>query len=348
MVTQAELQTAKNAVRAMHAALDAALASSAPAGQMAQALAPHVSSDYFWRGVHPFHEQRGVKAAVDAFWWPLRAAFAPIQRRTDVFFAGANDVDGGATCWVASMGHLLGLFDAPWLGIRPTGRMVFLRQAEFNRVTPDGKIAETALFCDIIGVMQQAGQYPLPPMTGAAIVAPGPRTHDGLQYAACAEGEGTTTMALVNRMVADLNMLNKSGLDDPPPELLARTWRDDMIWYGPTGIGASYTIPRYQQQHQYPFRKNLKDKVFNGHVARFAEGNYAGFFGWPNLNNRNNGGFLGMPASDVHAPMRVVDIYRREGDKLAENWVFIDLLHYLNAQGLDVLARDFGWRQATP
>ena len=35
--------------------------------------------------------------------------------------------------------------------------------------------------------------------------------------------------------------------------------------------------------------------------------------------------------------MRVVDIYRREGDKLAENWVFIDLLYYLMQHGIDVL-----------
>ena len=37
--------------------------------------------------------------------------------------------------------------------------------------------------------------------------------------------------------------------------------------------------------------------------------------------------------------MRVVDIYRRDGDKLAENWVFIDLLYFLAQQGIDVLAR---------
>ena len=43
--------------------------------------------------------------------------------------------------------------------------------------------------------------------------------------------------------------------------------------------------------------------------------------------------------SRMIADMRVVDIYRRDGDKLAENWVFIDLLHYLSMQGLDVLGR---------
>jgi hypothetical protein len=31
--------------------------------------------------------------------------------------------------------------------------------------------------------------------------------------------------------------------------------------------------------------------------------------------------------------------YRRDGEKIAENWVFIDHPHYLAAQGLDVLRR---------
>ena len=63
-----------------------------------------------------------------------------------------------------------------------------------------------------------------------------------------------------------------------------------------------------------------------------------GFFGWPNLTNTPAGGFLGLPPSDTPGDMRVVDVYRRDGDKLAENWVFIDLPHYLNMQGIDVLA----------
>jgi hypothetical protein len=37
--------------------------------------------------------------------------------------------------------------------------------------------------------------------------------------------------------------------------------------------------------------------------------------------------------------MRVVDIYRRDGDKLAEIWVFIDMLHFLKMQGHDVPMR---------
>ena len=303
-----------------------------------EVLKRHTTENYHWRGMHPFYEQYGAEAIVNTFWQPFRDAFSPIQRREDIFFAGANDCDGGKTTWVVSMGNFLGLFDNNWLGIPSTGKMAFLRYAEFHCVV-DGKITETALFCDVISVMHQAGHYPLPPMTGQAFIYPGPRTHDGMLYDAQIPSEGVKTMDLVNQMIADLDLQNKSADDRCPPEVLARTWKEDMIWYGPFGIGASYTIRRYQQQHQYPFRENLGAKVFNGHIARFSEGKYAGFFGWPNLNNKNRGGFLGLTANDSHAPMRVVDIYRREGDKLAENWVFIDILHYLYEQGLDVLKR---------
>ena len=328
-----DLQSAKALVLQFYNDFD-----STTTAQMNTVLRRYTADNYHWRGMHPFYEQTGTDAVIDVFWRPLRVAFAPIQRRQDVFMAGHNDVDGGKTLWVCSMGHLMGLFDHPWLDIPPTGKIAFLRYAEFHRVEGD-KIAETALFCDLISVMQQAGHYPLPPQTGAAFIHPGPRTHTGLLFDPQDQAEGIKTMALVNEMIADLSELNRTGNDRCPPELLARTWHDDMIWYGPAGIGATYTIPRYQEQHQYPFREQLKDKVFNGHIARFAEGDYAGFFGWSNLTNTPTGGFLGLTGNEVRADMRVVDIYRREGDKLAENWIFIDLLHYLSMQGLDVLAR---------
>ena len=64
---------------------------------------------------------------------------------------------------------------------------------------------------------------------------------------------------------------------------------------------------------------------------------------------------MGLPASERTTEMRVVDIYRREGDKLAENWVFIDILHYLRLLGCGCagsLRRDAGiaafWANVPP
>lgn len=48
---------------------------------------------------------------------------------------------------------------------------------------------------------------------------------------------------------------------------------------------------------------------------------------------------MGMPATGKPAEFRVIDIYRREGSKLAENWIFIDLLHFWKQQGVDILQR---------
>ncbi len=340
MDTSVEIQIAKDLVRAYYSDFD-----DAPDGQLASTLSKYVTSEYNWRGSHPFGELFGVEAVVDQFWGPLRASFGSLQRRPDVFMAGMNDshlFDSSEGVWVCSMGHLMGLFDEAWLHIPPTFRMTFHRYAEFHHVR-GGRITESALFVDILSIMDQAGVYPLPPQTGAAFVHPGPRTHDGLLYEAQDPAESELTMELVNEMIADLTAHNISSIETGesycPPEVLQRTWHDDMIWYGPSGIGATYTIDRYQHQHQMPFRLNLTDKVFNGHVARFADGNYAGFFGWANLTNTPTGGFLGLPGTHRPADMRVVDVYRRDGDKLAENWVFIDILYWLEQQGLDVLRR---------
>ncbi len=296
----------------------------------------YVSADYQWYGMHPFNEQVGAAAVARSFWQPLLRSWKFLQRRQDVFMAGVNHLGGDE--WVVSMGHFMGLLDGPWLGIPATRKMTFLRYAEFSCIK-DKRICKTALFIDIISVMNQAGFHPLPPQTGASFIHPGPRTHDGLLFEAQDSGESQKTLGLINEMIADLSQLNKSGEDQCPPEYLARTWHDDMIWYGPAGIGATYTIPRYQEQHQYPFRTSMKDKKFNGHVCRLAEGSYGGFFGWPNLTNTPTGGFMGLPGSTTPADMRVVDIYRRAGDKLAENWVFIDLPYWLEQQGLDLIGR---------
>jgi predicted ester cyclase len=298
-------------------------------------LSRYTGSDFHWYGVHPFDEQTSAEGVAEAFWKPFLAAWSPVQRRQDIFMAGVSEIDGSQ--WVTSMGHFMGLLDESWLGIPATGKMVFLRYADFNCVK-DGKIVRSGFFCDIISVMQQVGINPLPIQTGASFIYPGPRTHDGIQLESQHPDESVKTLSVVNQMIDDLNQLNLTGNDRYPPEVLANCWHDDMVWYGPAGIGATYTIPGFQQQHSYPFREGLTDKVYNGHVCRYAEGNYACFFGWPNLSHTPTGGFMGLPGG-VRADMRVVDVYRREGDKLAENWVLIDLPWWLKQQGLDVIER---------
>lgn len=332
-------QDAKAVVRAHYDVL-----ASATATTIAQALSHNTTPDWHWRGMHPFYEQHGANAVADSFYAPFLTAMNRVQRRQDVFFAGQNGVGDSDAVWVASMGHLLALFDAPFLGIPPTGKIVMLRYAEFHRVV-NGKIAETAMFIDILHLLRQAGINPLPMQTAAHLVQPGPMTHDGLLFDDAPEAAGQATLDLINRMIGDISANSNSAenakpRDATPRDELLRCWHDDMLWWGPEGIGATYTIDRYITQHQQPFRTQLGERQFHGHVARIAEGNYGGFFGWANLSVVPLGGYMGLPGNGKdRAEMRVVDIYRRDGDKLAENWIFIDMLYFLKQQGLDILDR---------
>ncbi len=322
-----EIQTAKAIVLDYFRATEAA-----PPDGIAAVIGHYAAANYHFRGVHPFNELDGADAVAATVWQPLRKSLNAMQRRQDIFFAGPNFIDGAL--WVTSMGKFMGLMDNPWLGIPPTGKIVLLPYCEFHRIE-DGRIAESALWVDIISVMMQAGLQPLPVQTGAAIVNPGPRTADGVLFDPQDEAESRKTLDLILRMCDDL----VGDSMESPADMLRRTWHEDMIWFGPWGIGATCTIERYQLQHQQPFRRGLVDIRFNGHVLEHAEGNYGGWFGWPNMNMKQGEGFLGLPASGRPTEMRVVDIYRRDGDKLAENWIFIDLLHYLRLLGVDALDR---------
>lgn len=328
-MTQTDFQAEKKAVRDLNAALDASDASS-----VGQAMREHLPENYLWRGMHPFEVQTGPDAVAQNFWAPLKQAMGPLQRRPDMFLAGDNMIDGYKSIWAVEMGHLMGLWDQPWLGIAPSRKIAFLRYVEFHRVE-NGQVVETACFLDILGFLIQAGYNPLPPQTGAAILTPGPRTHDGLLYGPQDHAEGRKTITLITDMITDLIGI---GVESPTDHL-AKFWVPDMCWFGPGGIGASAFFNGYHRGHTDPFEEGLEFIRHNGHIARVAEGNVGGFFGWPSMTMKNTGGYMGLPASGQEADMRIVDMYRRDGDKLAENWIFIDILHFLHMQGLDVLAR---------
>ena len=323
----ADLQAAKAIVLAANEAID-----TADPDRVDEALAAHTASDYRWRGMHPFHELTGARAVAESYWHPLRAAMGSLQRRPDMFLAGQNQLDNWCSTWVVEMGHLMGLWDAPWLGFAPTRRLAFLRYAEFHRVE-DGAIAETACYVDILNLLAVAGRISVPSVTGAEVLTPGPRTHTGLLYDRQPPEEGRITVDLISAMIADL----RANIVRSPGNHITRFWTEDMCWFGPGGIGASAFRHGYRRGHSGPFEEQLEYVGHTEHVARIGEGQFGGFFGYPSLTMRSKG-YLGFPASDVAADMRIVDLYRRQGDRLAENWIFIDLPHFFAMQGLDIFS----------
>ena len=142
------------------------------------------------RCTHPFNELKGADNVANDLWIPIKNSFKPIQRRMDIFYAGTNLIDNHSSKWVVNMGHLLGIFNNPFLGIVPTRKAVMLWYCEFYRVE-NNKITEGAFFLDILKFMQQLQLPIIPESTGMVGFNPGPMTHDGLYFNTQSE-EGRT------------------------------------------------------------------------------------------------------------------------------------------------------------
>ena len=268
------LQEAKSVVLNYYDSLDSAQSDD----ELKLCFEKNTPRDYLWRGFYPFGEIKNRDLVILNFWKPFRNSFKCTQRRQDIFFAGKNSLKDEEGIWVVSMGHLLSLFDREWLGIQPNFKIVMLRYCEFNLVN-NGQILQTAFYFDIPHLMSQANQDPFDSQTGSSIVQPGPRTHDGVLFEDANPEESKATLQLINMMISHLGQW-----ENPLPleEELALSWQDDMLWWGPHGIGSTFTIERYAKQHAGPFRAAFSDRSGTGHIARLAEGHYGGFFGWPN------------------------------------------------------------------
>ena len=74
------------------------------------------------------------------------------------------------------------------------------------------------------------------------------------------------------------------------------------------------------------------------HFTRFGDGDYVCSGGRPSLNMLQVKPFLDQPVVEHRLYMRVCDWWRREGDLLVENWVFVDIPHVLLQMGYDLFA----------
>ena len=299
----------------------------------AKACNQYLSASHSYYGVHPFNDISGTDELAEQVWSPLKTAMPVMQRRADIFFAGHHHMNNDQALWVVSMGNFLGDWVNPWLGIKPSQKLAFIPYVSWYRIEND-RITETVEWLDLLSVMTQAGVNPYASkQTAAHIMSPGPLTHDGLLYEPQDAQVSQQTFNITNAMLTELAETMTS-----PADHMSSHWHTDMNWFGPAGIGACLGFSGYRRGHTGPFEEQQDFVDYFPESAATAEGQYAAFLWRPCLGMRNTGDYMGVPASDHVAEMRVVDVYRRAGEKLAENWIFIDMLHFMQMQGIDLLA----------
>jgi predicted ester cyclase len=299
---------------------------------VADHLSEYYHDDAVLHGPAPLGELRGRDAIAAEYWRPLLRSFPDLERTDYALFGG----EFGGDAWVCATGNLVGTFEEDWLDVPATGHATWLRYGEFHRFE-DGRIAETRGFLDVLDLLRQAG-YDFFPALAPEVVIPGPATRDGVLPDEQDDDASARTLQLVENMIFEgLESFEDEGLDGMGME---EYWHDDFMWYGPAGIGTTRGIGGFQEFHQGPFLEAFPDRHAGEDDVRFAQGTYCAWSGWPSLRATHTGdGWLGLPATGTEVTMRVMDVWRREDDRLAENWVFIDMIDLLQQLGVDVLQR---------
>ncbi len=269
-------------------------------------------------------------------WQPLIAAMPDLERRTDILLAGHfADKTGNEGQWFASCGSLVGHFTQPLWGIAPTGRPIWLRTGWFDRAEGD-RIVESYVIFDVARLLIDAGQWPLAPPLGTAHW-PAPLSQDGVAIGAGDHAASRQSLALVEAMIGGLMRYDGRTLSSMR---MVDFWQPQFHWYGPGGIGSARGHADYERAHQGPFLAAFPDRVGGNHKCRIGDGAYVASTGWPSINATHSGdGWLGLPGTGKRITMKVMDFWRRDGDLLAENWVFIDMIDLLAQIGVDVMAR---------
>jgi predicted ester cyclase len=295
-------------------------------GQADRLFSPH------GRGAiaHPINDVTSGKDFADRFCLPLRRAFTQTRRRDELFISGLNRRDTGGF-WVASFCHYVGNFNAPLYGIKPHGHLAFLRSGEFYRIE-EGKIVDFRIICDFIDLMRQTGYSPFAASLGAEMTFPGPATHDGVNPAD--RVKGVQSLDLVEAMLADLRAFDPETFQSDGQTGSDGYWADTMMWYGPAGIGSNYLWDGFQKDHRIPFLTAFPDRVGGNHYCRIGDGDYAAVSGWPSMTMTHAGDYLGIKATGKPLTLRVMDFYRCENGKIAENWVFLDYGDLLEQMGV--------------
>ena len=304
--------------------------------QIDQVLGQYLSEDLTLNVTKPFEEIKGVEGYTNKFWMPLLDSFPDLEIQPYILMGGSYE---GRDC-VSFTGNMIGTFHKDWLGIPSTSQPTWIRFAA-HFIIEDNKISRAWYFLDMLDVMRQAG-FNFFPNKGIEWVPPGPMTGDGIVTYPTNAHEGQKSLALTNAMLDGLGSYDGQTLDSMGQE---QFWDvQNMMWYGPCGIGTTKGLQGFQQNHQLPFLvafpdRGITSKTEEIHFAQFGDGNYSCDFGFPSMHATHLGdGWLGLKATGRTLTLRVMDFWRREGDRLKENWVFIDMINLLEQMDVDVFA----------
>ena len=286
-----------------------------------------------WHVSRPVEALSGPDGVRTGFLGPLGAALAGLHRR-DLLWIGGDSPRAEGGWWCAGLCHYVGIHEGPLWGVPPSGRLAMLRSGEFHRVE-GGRIVKSRVIVDLPDLMIQGGANPFGRSLGTELAFPPPATQDGV----CPDpAGGEESLRATEGMLADLHPFDPETGESPNQTGKGGWWADDMLWWGPAGIGSNHRWEGFTRDHRTPFLHAFPDRKGGNHYARVGDGAFSAVSGWPSMTMTHRGDYLGVPATNRALTLRVMDFYRLAGRRIAENWVMLDLVDLFHQMGVELLA----------
>ncbi len=297
------------------------------------------SYDTVFRVCHPFEKIHGFQRALACFFVPFFNSFANLTRDVHIHLKG----EFKGNHWVSHTGYYSGKFIKDWLGVYPSHKQEFIRFGEFYQIET-GKIVRVNIILDLLDFLYKVKTHRFNFELSSAIrfdEQPIPKpytkqleprlyvsslTHQSLHLVEDMIFKGLQSFNSNRKLLADMGMKTY--------------WCNDLIWYGPGGIGTCYGLKDFQQFHQQPFLRAKSDRVGGNHMARIAFGLLVASSGWPSIYATQNDSWLGFDLLDKpkkpKITMRVMDWWLRKENYLWKNWGLIDIPNIIKQMGYSV------------
>eukprot|EP00747_Dinoflagellata_sp_TGD_P169236 gnl/TRDRNA2_/TRDRNA2_197703_c0_seq1.p1 gnl/TRDRNA2_/TRDRNA2_197703_c0~~gnl/TRDRNA2_/TRDRNA2_197703_c0_seq1.p1 ORF type:complete len:444 (+),score=56.22 gnl/TRDRNA2_/TRDRNA2_197703_c0_seq1:75-1406(+) len=296
-------------------------------------MAPYWSKDFVYDFVHPFPKTHGLHDWFKGEHSHFNEAF-PACNWTDMIFAGSEDAATFCSYGIAR-------WTGPFAGVHPPkgDPTVHIRDLDFYAFSK-GKISYNWCMIDVVDIFQQVGYNVLPPAPLPNDGYNPPRAMDGIPApdTAFVDPSAAARATIPFRKMIDEDLVSQS--------LAMRWWAEDMIWYGPGGIGTAKSRGEYLTHFLKPFHASFSNPKLELN-SLLCEGTYCGAHFYIVGNHTDK--WLGQSATGrlirirfgIHARVRLDSHVDGCGScgQIVDGWAQMDIPDAFAQMGVDLFER---------
>mmetsp|Transcript_121083 Transcript_121083/g.343054 ORF Transcript_121083/g.343054 Transcript_121083/m.343054 type:complete len:410 (-) Transcript_121083:439-1668(-) len=279
--------------------------------------------DFAYVGEWGFGRSKGLRGWYEAEHLHYNAAIPDCQW-TDFIRAATDE-----TCTSASYGP--GRWIGEFAGVPPPPEhpWVVVHDLDFYLLEGD-RIKINWCIIDVVNLFDQVGYHTLPPA---------PMPMDGYMPARAMDGVPAPLSAMVDpRATARSEAVWRAALQEDfwNASDEASFWADDMVWYGPGGIGTAHSRRDYREHFLAPLHAAFSNIEIQEDMV-VCEGAYCGCHFY--VYGTHTGTWLGEEPTGKRVPLRMGAHARVVGGKIAEGWLLMDIPLAFKYMGVDLYGR---------